>query len=372
MAEPILAEIVDPQRPGPAGQPCPACGAPVDQDDSYCSACGTPRPPSVLSSGVVSAASDGRTGSPADGGLRQSFECKSCGSRVARDPNVRSYTCPFCDSNYVIEFADSDRRDPDFVIGFAVTPEQAQEKFTYWIRRNSWFRPGDLDRSVLEGKLVGVYLPFWYFSMLAESVWSAQIGEYWYRTETYTTTDSNGKTVTRTRTVQETEWWTLDGRHHRYQHSYLVSASRGLTPADAEQVKPFQLPGMSRYKPYYLAGWLSEEYAMEEQQALDICQDVFRRSVYDQVRQFLPGDTHRALQVSTDFSQINADLCLLPVYVWSYRYKEHVFRFLVNGQTGKTAGEKPVSRKRIGAAVAVMVLLIALVLIGGWLLELFH
>jgi len=267
-----------------------------------------------------------------------------------------------------VEFSrdQSQRQRPEFVIGFAVTKEQAQEKFAQWIKENAWYRPGDLGLASTAEKQRGVYLPFWSFSMLAESTWQSSIGEYWYRTETYTTTDSDGKTVTRTRQVRETEWWPLSGNHHHYYSGYLVSGSRGLPQADAERIKPFQLPALKRYEPYFLAGWFSEEYSVERETALSLCQQEFYRREQNNVGAFLPGNTYRDLQVSTRFSQINSDLCLLPVYVLSYRYQDKIYRFLVNGQTGKTAGDKPVSYKRIWTAVgggAGLLLLIVMIIL---------
>ena len=78
---------------------------------------------------------------------------------------------------------------------------------------------------------------------------------------------------------------------------------------------------------------------------------------------FLPGDTCKNLQVQTDFSQINSDLILLPIYVLSYRYKDKLYRFLVNGQTGKTVGEKPLSWAKVGLATGLAVLLAFIVLL---------
>jgi len=284
---------------------------------------------------------------------------------VTTDPDQRSYVCPFCDSTYVVELQQrTNRQRPEFVIGFGVTREQALEKFREWIAANSWFRPGDLKMAILADKQRGVYLPFWSFSMLAESRWSATIGEYWYRTETYTTRDSKGNTVTRTRQVQETEWWPLSGNHHHYYAGYLVSGSQGLPQQLAERIKPFNLPALKRYEPYYLAGWLSEEYSIEREAALQICQQQFYQREQSNVAAFLPGNTYRGLEVSTRFSSINSDLCLLPVYILSYRYRDKVYRFLVNGQTGKCVGDKPLSWKRISAAIVTVVVIVALVILG--------
>jgi hypothetical protein len=200
--------------------------------------------------------------------------------------------------------------------------------------------------------------------MLAASEWSARIGEHWYRTETYTTRDSKGRSVTRTRRVRETEWWPLTGRHHHYYSGFMVSGSHGLAQSDAERIKPFNLPALKPYRPYYLAGWLCEEYSVSKDEALEICKREFDEREQTNVASFLPGDEHRNLDVSTSFSNIQSDLCLLPVYVLSYHYSGQLYRFLVNGQTGRCAGDKPVSKVRVGVTVVGVVLMVAAVAIA--------
>lgn len=348
-------EIIDAEAVSPRGTPCAACGAPVEPLDHFCGACGATN--RDCTAPVVG------TDVPEPPTPQKYFRCEGCGAEVGMDPDQRSYVCAFCDSSYVVEFSreQTGRQRPEFVIGFALTHEQAMDKFRQWIRSNSWFRPGDLKSAQIADKMKGIYLPFWSFSMLAESNWNSQIGEHWYRTETYTTRGSDGKTVTRTRRVQETEWWPLSGRHHRYYAGFLVSGSKGLSQPDAERIKPFQLPALKRYEPYFLAGWLCEEYSVARDQALHICQREFYRHEQANVADFMPGDTHRSLQVETRFSRINSDLCLLPIYILSYRYNDKIYRFLINGQTGKSDGDKPVSGARIGVAIAVAVAAIAVV-----------
>ena len=127
------------------------------------------------------------------------------------------------------------------------------------------------------------------------------------------------------------------------------------------------MPALKRYEPYYLAGWLNEEYSVDRNDALLVCQQEFYRQEQANVAAFLPGDTHSGLQVTTTFAHVNSDLCLLPVYLLSYRYRDKLFRFLVNGQTGKADGDKPLSWRRIGAFVGVVMgILVLLVLL--WLL----
>ena len=348
--------IVDADSAAPMGDPCEACGAPVEPLDRFCTACASPNP----RFGGAAQQADDETDA-------RFFRCQNCGAEVRTEDDQRSYVCPFCDSTYVAEFAQdtASRQPPEFVIGFSVTHDEALEKFREWLADNSFFRPGDLRMAKIAEKLKGVYLPFWSFSMLADSDWTAQIGEYWWRTETYTTTDSKGKTVTRTRQVRETEWYNLGGGHHHYYSGYLVSGSKGLPQDQAERIKPFQLPALKRYEPYFLAGWLSEEYSVERDTALVISQGEFRTRESNNIAAFLPGDTYRGLNVDTGFGHINSDLCLLPVYMLSYRYRDKVYRFLCNGQTGKIAGDKPWSKLRIGLTVGISLIVGAVIV---WLI----
>ncbi|MBM4001809.1 MAG: zinc ribbon domain-containing protein [Planctomycetes bacterium] len=349
-------EAIDYQAHVPAGSLCAACGSPVDSYARFCPACGITR------AEAVPAAVAERKATGADG--RKVLRCQTCSSELAADIDQRSFTCPFCDSTYVVEFRadESPRQRPEFVIGFAMTPDQASEKFRDWIRDNGWFRPGDLRLTMIVEKMRGVYLPFWTFSMLATSRWSANIGEYWYRTETYTERDAKGNLVTKTRQVRETEWWPLSGGHHRYYSGYLVSGSRGLKQQDADRILPFQMPAMQRYEPYFLSGWLSEEYSVQRDEAFDRCRQVIQRWVHGNIAAFLPGDTYaEPIAIETEFSQINSDLCLLPVYCLTYRYRNKVYAFRMNGQTGKFTGEKPIAWGRVALCVAVVAGLVVLI-----------
>lgn len=371
------AEVVDRDAPGPRGKPCEACGTPIEPLDKFCPACGAGNPDfqEPVAAAEVSPAETRRPatatqsppGSPSQPTAieQKHFRCETCGAEVATDPSELSYVCPFCDSTYVVELPERDtgRQLPEFVIGFAIPPEEAHNRFKTWLADNSWYRPGDLKASAVLDKIKGVYLPFWSFTMRADSDWQASIGEHWYRTETYTTTDSKGNTTTHTRQVQETEWYPLAGKHHRYYNGYLVSGSKGLPQDQALRVQPYQLPALKRYAPYFLAGWFAEEYSVDREQALTVSQQEFYRCEQRNVGAFLPGDTHRSLNVSTHFSQVSSDLCLLPMYIASYKYQDKLYRFLLNGQTGRLSGDKPVSWQRITILVSVIVAIVALLVI---------
>ncbi|MDX1962740.1 MAG: zinc ribbon domain-containing protein [Pirellulales bacterium] len=356
--------------PLPAGTSCQACGSPVDERDRFCPACGSTRdnmvaPNLATGNGIQELPEIPPAESPLETASHQKhFRCQNCSAEINIDPGQRSYVCPFCESTYVIELTDhSQRQRPEFVLGFGITPAAAWEKFQQWLRSKTWFHPLDLQKIDLPDRLRGVYLPFWSFSMLAVADWEAMIGEYWYRTETYTTT-VNGKTETHTRQVQETEWWPLAGNFHHYYYGYLISGSKGLAQNYADAIQPYHLQGIKRFEPYFLAGWLSEEYSLERDEAERICRGVFQKATIRDIDAFLPGDTHRDLQSRVEFQNVSSDLILLPIYLLTYQYKNRTYHFVMNGQTGKIHGERPFSWIRLGLYALAAILLGLIIGVG--------
>jgi predicted RNA-binding Zn-ribbon protein involved in translation (DUF1610 family) len=373
-APPIIdADIVEPVTPRDRGRhgrdrngavqptlvsplpPCPNCGTPRDRDTRFCVACSAPLETADDDASVVRS-------QPLP---EHHFRCQTCGSEVNTSLDQVSYRCPFCDSNYVIELPARSSQDhqPEFIIGFAITSDKAAELFYQWMKQNSWFRPGDLSARSIMDKQRGVYLPFWQFSMGAESRWRAQIGEYWYRTETYTVKNAKGETETRTRQVRETEWFPLAGEHHEYYYGYIVPAGRSLSDTEARDIQPYRLASLTRYRPHFLAGWMCEDDTVPRDDARMLCENEFLRREKNAVAGFLPGDEHSDLRVETQLTVHDSDLVLLPVHILTYRYKDKLYRFIVNGQTGKVIGQKPVSTPRIAAAVGAVLLFILIIVL---------
>jgi hypothetical protein len=323
---------------------CPSCSEPLEGISQFCSRCG----------GEVSEAGGAEEGRAAAG---ESIACDGCGAEVTFPAGEISARCPFCGSPSVkkVEF---EGEPPEFVIGFAVDEEKARAAFRSWIGKGGFFCPGDLARSARAGAFRAVYLPCWSFSALAESTYRAGIGEYWWRTETYTVM-VNGKPQTRTRRVRETEWYEFGGRFHAWQSAYLVSASRGLPQDEFDAIKPFQTGSMRRYSPGFLAGWAAEAPSIDRQAALTVGSSEFKRRQLQQIGGHLPGDTHKNLSASTTFSRIADDLVYVPLWICAYRYRQKAYRFLINGQTGRLHGKRPLSALKITVVAVVAFSVIA-------------
>jgi hypothetical protein len=61
------------------------------------------------------------------------------------------------------------------------------------------------------------------------------------------------------------------------------------------------------------------------------------------IRRQIGGYDQRIDSVDTRFSHLTFKHVLMPVWISAYRYRNKTYRFLVNGQTGETTGESPLS-----------------------------
>ena len=66
----------------------------------------------------------------------------------------------------------------------------------------------------------------------------------------------------------------------------------------------------------------------------------------------MPGDTHRDLQVQTDYSGQTFKHILTPIWLVAYNYRGKSFQVVVNGYTAAIAGQYPKSWIKITLAVS--------------------
>ncbi|WP_149496584.1 hypothetical protein [Roseiconus lacunae] len=292
------------------------------------------------------------------------ISCQSCGSQLILDAHQLSTVCPYCGSPSVISRPPrQDIPTPAFVIGFQIEKQRAADLARQWLRRGKLFAPKDF-KSAIPNLIQGIYLPVYLYGSTAQTLYTASIGENYTETETYTTRDANGKTVTRTRTVVKTEYRHLDGKHACYVMDVIVSASKGVSNSQFQAIEPYDLRAIRRYEPAMIAGWAAEEPSRSQANCFDLAREETRASIQRQLNQFMPGDSFRGLDFRINFTREFIDLALLPVWCFAVRYSEDKppVQILVNGQTGQVAGNAPVSLGKVSMVVLAVVVGIALLI----------
>jgi len=84
------------------------------------------------------------------------------------------------------------------------------------------------------------------------------------------------------------------------------------------------------------------------------------------VRRDIGGDHQRITSVATQYTDIKFKHVLLPVWISAYRYRDKVYRFIINGQTGEVSGESPKSWWKVAllTVALLVVVFLALVIFG--------
>lgn len=294
------------------------------------------------------------------------FSCGNCGASLAFS-GVRTETCPYCASpNFVERPPAANRPDPQFVVTFTGDHGVAKLQLDRWLGNRSMFADAKLRHAKVDD-IRGVYLPAYLYSAVARTDYSAQIGEHYTETETYTEKDAQGNTVTKTRTVTRTEYRSLSGKHVGYVADIVVSASAGLPNTELSRVEPFDLKQMRRYAPALVSGWITEEFS----RVADDCKAMSRGEAVEEVglrlRRFMPGDSYSDLQWRTAVEWESLDPILVPVWVLALKYRDDkpLLRVVINGQTGKVHGKAPLDWWKIGIAIVLALGVIAAIVIFG-------
>lgn len=284
--------------------------------------------------------------------------CQSCGATVQLPPEALSATCAFCDSPLVD--AEAGAEPVDRVVRFELDRDRAAAVLGKHLSRQ-FLAPESLRRASRPEELQPVLVPFYAYDATTRTRYQAGIGIHWQRTETYTEVE-DGKTVTKTRTVTETEWHDLAGSHVGQWFDHLVSASRGLPEAEANELEPFDLGRSLPWSPALAAGVGAELPTIDHDAAQATARVELRERAEAAIREaHLPGDRQRGVQCSSEVELEAVKLVLLPVWIAVFPGPSGPVRLLVNGQTAEVVGTVPNDTKKLVALVAGLVLFV----IGG-------
>jgi DNA-directed RNA polymerase subunit RPC12/RpoP len=337
------------------GRTCGSCSAPTEFDPAsgglQCPYCGTrkaiPRAPVERHSLQEAANLDQR----ADDTL-QEVKCTHCGARTTLAAGVTATVCAFCTSP--LQRGGASAPPAEGVVPFEVTKETAGDHFRKWLA-GLWFRPTALRRLARLSQIRGVYLPHWTFDADAFSEWTAEAGYYYYVDEVYV---ENGEE--KTRRVQQIRWEPAFGAHEEQFTDVLVHASAGLSLKESEALAPFEMDTrLTRFDGDFLAGFEAEAHTLGVAECWPAAARQIQAAEHAACERLVPGDTHRALSVSTRTSNECARSVLLPTYVAAYEFNGKVYRIGINGQTGKIVGAAPWSFWKIAALVVTIAALAA-------------
>lgn len=286
------------------------------------------------------------------------FVCNSCGAAVITDQNTSATFCAFCGSPAIIAERLVDARKPDLVIPFKYGRENAIDSFFKWCKAGR-FTPIDFIKDSNVEKMTGLYVPFWLFDNVVDMDYQA--------TATTVSSSTSGRKTTTT-----TSYYKVIRKKTLHWNKTPLDGATHIDDKLMEIVEPFDYKKLTDFDMKYLAGFFADKYdvpaeKLEDrlQKRIEPCVDkMFKESTqkYSSVRDI--KNNSKYLKPSTRYA-------LLPVWILNYKYMGKTYTFAMNGQTGKIAGEPPISRVKLlilGLAILPLAALLFKLVVGGLIL----
>lgn len=273
------------------------------------------------------------------------YTCISCGGQVEIGTFTSATRCPYC-NNYLIvgKRIDGDFK-PSLILPFKIDKDDAVSLLDREFKKRLFAPSSFLTEKTLKD-MNGRYVPFFLYDMDVHSsfrgtgkkIRSWTSGDYRYT---------------------ETSYYQLIREMEASYDNVPVDASIEMDDKVMDLMEPFEYSELMSFKPKFLSGFFGEVYnkpASEyEQRAEAKAKESAEKLISDTL-----GDYTGVVAEHKNhaISHMGIDYALMPVWVYAYNYRNKIYNFYVNGQTGKIVGKTPVSKPKLlayGATVGALV-----------------
>ncbi len=345
--------------------PCPGCGSQMEFDPDtqtlQCIHCGghgeIPTRVAEAPEYLYNPQTDSYTAPNWESAGHHVVRCQGCGAETVVPAAVMTAQCPFCGCNYVVDANAVDMGIlPETMMPFRLSKKTAIEKFRHWVKKRFW-APGKFKKSSLKPEaMTGIYLPFWTYDADVVTHYTGQGGRDRRETRTRRV---NGKTETYTVTV--TDWYPISGNDQLAFDDAAVCATKQVNLSLLQKLGAFSMKTLAWYNPAFLAGFQAKRYDVGVGEGFASARSGMEDSMESHIRSSLGYDHYRYMQYQHQFYNVKFKHILLPVWMSSYKYKEKIYQFMINGETGKVAGKSPVSPLKVLGAVLLCAAIVAAV-----------
>lgn len=302
------------------------------------------------------------------GEKRHSVKCKNCGAQTVFDAYVVSDRCPFCGNSNIQEEVISAGIPPESIIPFKISSDAAISRYKKWLK-GKWLAPSKLKKGINSQhiQLTGMYVPCWSFDANTSSFYTAMAGEYYYVT-VYTTEIRNGKPEQVAHQERRTRWYPVSGQYIENFRNYIVDSSVHIDDNMMAKIEPYNMEELIPYRPEYLSGFKAERYSVDLKTGWETAKDRLSNIIARGIESQINADEISDLRFKTSYYDKKFKHLLLPLWFSSFKYKDKIYGYMINGQTGKVDGKSPVSPWKVTALVAGI---IALVCLGYFLISMY-
>jgi DNA-directed RNA polymerase subunit RPC12/RpoP len=276
------------------------------------------------------------------------YSCPRCGAHIITDRQTASTFCAFCRNPVTIpDRLVAGAEAPKRLIPFKIPKEAVKEIFVKHCRKKPLLPKVFLSSTHID-EFRSVYVPFWLFDSLCDGSVTAEC------TRVTTWSDSSYNYV-------KTDIYEARRAGGIRFSKMPVDGSERIDDEQMQKIEPFDHAGMTDFSIKFLTGHFAERpdrplsklFGDFKLRAKPVMEETFLRTI--------SGYSSVSLRYSTSsFHDTSSEYVMFPVWMLLTRFKEKDYLFAINGQTGKLAGNLPVSVGRLFRWIAAISLPIAL------------
>ncbi|MGM9540340.1 hypothetical protein [Anaerovibrio sp.] len=288
----------------------------------------------------------GNSWSAEEQAMMRTMTCSSCGAEIVCDENTMATECCYCGNPTMIPGRFAGMLKPDYVIPFSKSKEEAVAAMKEFYKGKRLLPNNYASTSRLE-KIQGMYVPFWLFDAEVEgsASFSATQSRSW---------DEGDDTITETDHYRCIRQGGMDFRR------VPADGSRKMDDTYMQSIEPYDYKEMAEFNTVYMAGYLADKYDVPAEECVTVADSRIQCSTLDTLEETVTGYA----TVSRDEGSVvkkssRVSYAMAPVWILSSKYKDEVYTFMMNGQTGKIVGRLPVDTGKgfmYGAAAAMLTL----------------
>ncbi len=268
------------------------------------------------------------------------YHCENCGANIILGENTASTSCVYCKSSALIKERLEGLYAPTRLITFKFSKDDAINKFKDLCKGRK-LMPNNFDNLENIRDMEGLYVPFWL-----------------YNCENKAKLEAN---------CQNVSTWTDSRYINTKTDFYKVNVDGILTftnvPNDAASrfddkimhaIEPFDYTEFKDFNMSYLSGYISEKYDVLENDAYVTAKERIDNDSKNYLLNKINGYSGKTISgYNSAIALLGNEYVLLPVWVLNIKYKDKIYHFAMNGQTGKMVGEIPVDAKKLWILILV-------------------
>jgi len=307
---------------------CPSCGAEFDLESLRTYTSQIEQQQEEKLNWDTAAGSEWQAGE--EDGLRV-YSCKQCGGEIVADETTGATHCPYCDNPVVLTGHFTGALKPDLVIPFKVDKKAAIETLQNYYKGKPLLPKVFKDQNHIE-EVKGLYIPVWLFDTDADAFVQYKAS----RIRTWSDSDYNY--------TETSHYAVIRGGGIGFEN-VPVDGSTKMDDTLMESIEPFDISGAVPFKTAYLPGFMADKYDVDADESIGRANERIKQSTEDAFLSTVVGYTS-VMPVSSNIQLQNgqAKYALYPVWILNTDWNGQKFTFVINGQTGKIAGDLPMDK----------------------------